>query len=300
MVAAAVEDLREPWWKSRCELQHVLDLVAAHLALLEPIAGGNRRLRVTPRRAAAHVSLGFQMPAHARIRGARHARGAKRHAQVVVVKLGAPARVFVVLRAQRLHGLGREAREAADVATHLIAQRLHRIGGVLGGVEPALECRDPEADIEPRERMTPVLAANWPRAARNPRCRRWGQQRPDDRKAQPRQRSRCSRSSSLVMSAPRRPHRRAPLTRRRLQSPDVRLSTSLRVGATLDYLTRRGYSTARQRSACATRSSSRSPRSVPAGSAATGDLTGGMKRSHTGAEPRRREALVPPLPPTLA
>ena len=31
-----------------------------------------------------------------------------------------------------------EERKAADVATDLIAQRLHRIGGALGGVKPAL------------------------------------------------------------------------------------------------------------------------------------------------------------------
>lgn len=137
--------------------QHVLDLVAAHLALLEPVAGGDGGLGATPRRAPARESLGFKIPPHARIRRRFHTGGGKPHAQVVVVQLGGPARVLAVLRGQCLHGLGRQTRETADVATELIAQRLHRIGGASGGVKPALKGRDAEADLKTRVWMLPRL-----------------------------------------------------------------------------------------------------------------------------------------------
>jgi hypothetical protein len=84
--AAAVDDFARAVVEVQMhELQHVLDLIAAHLALLEPVAGVKCCLGVAPRDASAHEPLGFQIPAYTRIRGALHARSAKRHAQVVVV-----------------------------------------------------------------------------------------------------------------------------------------------------------------------------------------------------------------------
>src|SRR5210317_690824 len=99
----------------------MLDLVAAHLTLLEPVACGDGPLGATPRCAAAHESLGFQIAPDTRIRRTLHPRGVERHPQVVVVELSRPARVLAILRGQGLHGFGRQARETADVATDLIA-----------------------------------------------------------------------------------------------------------------------------------------------------------------------------------
>jgi len=65
-----------------------------------------------------------------------------------MMQLGIPARVRRVLRGERLHRLGREAREAADIAAYLIAQHRHRIGGPSGSVVPTLDRGGPEADLQ--------------------------------------------------------------------------------------------------------------------------------------------------------
>src|SRR5450631_84370 len=103
------------------ELQYVLDFVAAHFALFEPIAGGQGAVARPAQRALTQQSLRSQIPAYARIRRALHAGGGERHAQVVVVQLRGPTRVLAVWRGQRLHGLGRQTREATDVTAYLIA-----------------------------------------------------------------------------------------------------------------------------------------------------------------------------------
>jgi len=92
-----------------------------------------------------------------------------------------------VLCAQRRDGLGRQAREASDVSAHLITQCPHRIGSLPGGIQPALDRRDGEADIESGERMSPRLGGQRVQGIVQFACRRWGgQQRSDDREAQPR------------------------------------------------------------------------------------------------------------------
>ena len=88
------------------ELQHVLDFVAAHFALLEPITGGQGAFARPAKRALAQEPLRFEVSAHARIGRTLRPDGGERHAQIVVVQLGGPARMRAVLRGQRVHRLG--------------------------------------------------------------------------------------------------------------------------------------------------------------------------------------------------
>ena len=140
------------------------------------------------RRSPAQQSLGFEVSPHARIRRTLAVPAAPSVTRKLsCMQLGGPARVLAVLRGQCLHGLGRQTREATDVATHLIAQRPHRIGGPFGGVIPAFDRREAEADLKPGERMTPGLGGQRvQRVVQFPGGRRCGQQRSDDREAQPR------------------------------------------------------------------------------------------------------------------
>jgi hypothetical protein len=139
------------------QLQNVLDFVAAHLALLESVARGDRPVGDALRWPAPRETMGFEVTAHARVGRALHAGGTERYAQVVVVKLGGPAGVGVVLLGQRFDRLGREAWEPTDVSAHLVTQCLHRIGGLFGGIQPAFDGRDGEALLKAGERMPPDL-----------------------------------------------------------------------------------------------------------------------------------------------
>src|SRR5271163_1217792 len=124
------------------QLQDVLDLVAAHFALLEPIARGDGAVTAALGRPPAHQSLRLEVASYARVRRTRQARGAQRDPQVVVVQLRSPAWVIAVLRGQCRNRLGRQTREPTDVATYLITQRTHRIGGSFCRIQPALDRRD--------------------------------------------------------------------------------------------------------------------------------------------------------------
>ena len=104
------------------ELQDMRDFVAADLALLEPLAGGQGAVAHPAQRALTQPPLCFQIPPHARIGRTRRAGGRKGHAQIVVVQLRSPARMLGVLHGERLHRVRRQTREAADVATHLVTR----------------------------------------------------------------------------------------------------------------------------------------------------------------------------------
>src|SRR5208283_1998401 len=74
VLAAAGQDFARAVMEVEMEqLQDMLDLVAAHLALLEPIAGGDRAVGGALRRPPTQQSLGFQIPPYARIRRALRA-----------------------------------------------------------------------------------------------------------------------------------------------------------------------------------------------------------------------------------
>ena len=77
------------------QLQDVFDFVAAYLALLEPIAGGNGPVAAALRRPPAQQPLRFEVASDARVRRAPDAGGGERNPQVVVVQLRGPARVIV-------------------------------------------------------------------------------------------------------------------------------------------------------------------------------------------------------------
>src|SRR6202046_2858983 len=158
VIAAASQDLARAMMEVKMhELKNMLDFVAADLALFESITGGQGALAHPAQWALTQQPVRFQISAHARIGRTLRAGGSEHHAQVVVVQLGGPARMLAVLRGQRLHRLARQTRKATDVAADLIAQRLRRITGSFGGVVPRLERRAAEADLKPRERMTPGL-----------------------------------------------------------------------------------------------------------------------------------------------
>jgi hypothetical protein len=93
----------------------------------------------------------------------------------------------VILRDQRLHRLGRQAREPSDITTHLVAQDRDWVLGFPGGVQPPLDRRATEADLKTGERMTPGLSRQGTQGSLQLTFRRWRrQQRADDREAQPR------------------------------------------------------------------------------------------------------------------
>src|ERR1700722_9422764 len=158
VIAAASQDLAQAMMEVKMhELKNMLDFVAADLALFESITGGQGALAHPAQWALTQQPVRFQISAHARIGRTLRAGGSEHHAQVVVVQLGGPARMLSVLRGQNLYRLSRQTREATDVAAYLVAQRVHRIAGLLRGVIPPFECRAAEADLDPRERMTPCL-----------------------------------------------------------------------------------------------------------------------------------------------
>ena len=69
------------------ELQDVFDFVAAHFALFETIAGGDRAVGQALRWAPSQQPLCLQIPPHAGVRGALRAGGGERHPQIVVMQL---------------------------------------------------------------------------------------------------------------------------------------------------------------------------------------------------------------------
>jgi hypothetical protein len=89
VLPAASQDLARAVMEVKMdELQNMLDFVAAHFALFEPIAGGQGALARSTLRALTQQSVRFQISAHARIRRTFHAGGGEGHPQIVVVQLG--------------------------------------------------------------------------------------------------------------------------------------------------------------------------------------------------------------------
>lgn len=164
----------------------MIELEAAHLAVLEPVAREHRaRARALGCRLAEHP-LGLEVAAYRRV--GRHAQPSAGEccAQIVHVQLRGPARVLAVLLHQGVDDARRQAREAAPGAWP-VAQCRDRIGGAARGVVPALDRRQPEAYVLAADGMAPGAGGERGQrtvhVARRGRC---GQQGADDREAQPR------------------------------------------------------------------------------------------------------------------
>ena len=164
----------------------MIELEAAHLAVLEPVAREHRaRARALGRRLAEHP-LGLEVAAYRRV--GRHAQPSAGEccAQIVHVQLRGPARVLAVLLHQGVDDARRKTREAASGAWP-VAQRRDRVGGAARGVVPALDRRQPEAYVLAADGMAPGAGGERGQRtvhlARRGRC---GQQGADDREAQPR------------------------------------------------------------------------------------------------------------------
>lgn len=135
----------------------VLDLEAAHLALFQAIACGQRAGGVALGGGAAHHPVGLQVAPHARIGGHRGGGAGEGRGQVVAMQLGGPAGMIAVLRLQGLACGGQHTREGPAVGAHAIAQHRHRIGRGARGVIPALEGRHTEPNIQAGDGMAPGL-----------------------------------------------------------------------------------------------------------------------------------------------
>jgi hypothetical protein len=121
-LARAVMEIQVP------QRRDVLDLEAAHLALFQAIARGQRAGGVALGGGAAHHPVGLQVAPHARIGRHRGGGAGEGRGQVVAMQLGGPTGMIAVLRLQGLAGGGQHTREGPAVGAHAIAQHRHRIG----------------------------------------------------------------------------------------------------------------------------------------------------------------------------
>jgi hypothetical protein len=139
------------------ERRDVLDLEAAHLALLQAIARGQRAGGVALGGGATHHPVCLQIAPHARIGRHRGGGAGECRRQVVAMQLRGPAGMIAVLRLQGLACGGQHTREGPAVGAHAIAQHRHRIGRGARGVVPALEGRHTEPNIQAGDGMAPGL-----------------------------------------------------------------------------------------------------------------------------------------------
>jgi len=102
------------------QLQYVLDFVAANFALFESITSG-KAPRSPGVAGAEQQPLRFEVSPHARI-GRHFVPGRRASRQVVVVQLAVQPGCDLYC-AVSAAPLGRQTREATDVAAHLITQR---------------------------------------------------------------------------------------------------------------------------------------------------------------------------------
>ena len=173
---------------------HVLGLVAAHLARIEPGRGGQRagglarRHRTTPGQA-----VGGQEPPDRRVGWHRPqlGPGLGQGDQIVVMQLRTPAFVGVILGQQGLAQRRGHRRLLTGVLAPLAAQHAHRVMPLIAGtVEPSLQRGDAEADRRAGARVPPFAgrqllaaprasapfaggaASNWPITEKRSRAQR--------------------------------------------------------------------------------------------------------------------------------
>ena len=147
--------------------------------------------------------------------------------------------MFSVVPGECLHRLGRQTREATDVLSYLIAQRMHWICGPFRGVIPAFQRRAAEAELQARERMAPALAAGgfWA-ACNSPAAGGAANSGPTIAKRSRAHRSRGARSFSSLNFAPSRAPSSAPLMGTKAAKPSGRRLSASSAGASQpsDYL----------------------------------------------------------------
>ena len=137
----------------------VIDLEAADLQSFEPVAGQERPCGGAFRTGLAEHAAGCQIPPDRGIRRDSGIAAGQGGAQVVDVQLHGPAGMLAILGRQDVDGPRRETGEAADVVAQAVPQGGDWIGGRLGGVVPAFQGRDAEANLLVSERMTPGLGS---------------------------------------------------------------------------------------------------------------------------------------------
>ena len=103
------------------------------------------------------------------------------------MQLHGPARVLAILGAKDVDDARGKAGEAANVVAQTVPQGSDGIGGRLGGVVPAFQGRDAEANFLVSERMAPGFGGQGGECCLQFAGRRWcGKQRANDREAQAR------------------------------------------------------------------------------------------------------------------
>ena len=134
------------------EPSHVRNFVRARLARHEP-SRDLRRVLFGPR---AHHPVRLHVPGEGDARGHRPERRlhARLRAQIVMVKLIAPARVRPVLSRDRFAQMRADTRVRARASVHFALEHLHWIGRrVARRVQPMLDRRTPEAHPLPGRRV---------------------------------------------------------------------------------------------------------------------------------------------------
>ena len=168
------------------ERRDMLHLIAAHLEPFEPVTGPLGPFGVPARTRLTVHPVCFQIASYRGVRGHPLRGVGPGRTQVVEVQLRGPAGMLPILLHQRLDQRRRHGGEMAVWAAP-VAQCRDRVGGRAGRVVPALQRRYPEADRGPLHRVAPVaLGQRGQRRLQCARLRRCGEQRTNDREAQPR------------------------------------------------------------------------------------------------------------------